>query len=59
MSLERAGANEAWRAAVPGEAQGPAGQRLAAPLPGLLHGSPGPAEVPQAQGRWRTRARPL
>lgn len=45
-----AGVHEARRAALPGAAEGPAGHRLAGLPAGLLHGTPGPAEIPQAQG---------
>lgn len=44
------GVHEARRAALPGAAEGPAGHRLAGLPAGLLHGTPGPAEIPQAQG---------
>lgn len=45
-----AGVHEARRAALPGAAEGPAGHRLAGLPAGLLHGTPGPAEIPQTQG---------
>lgn len=44
------GVHEARRAALPGAAEGPAGHRLAGLPAGLLHGTPGPAEVSQTQG---------
>lgn len=63
-----AGVHEARRAALPGAAEGAAGHRLAGLPAGLLHGTPGPAEVSQAQGEtlistrlylWDIRSRAL
>lgn len=44
------GVHEARCAALPGAAEGPAGHRLVGLSAGLLHGTSGPAEIPQTQG---------
>lgn len=44
------GIHEARGAALPGAAAGPAGHRLVGLSAGLLHGTSGPAEIPQTQG---------
>lgn len=45
------GVHEARCAALPGAAEGPAGDRLVGLSTGLLHGTSGPSEISQAQGQ--------